>query len=53
MGANQSSGNRPGGASNGHHQAGEMKSCYYQVLGLNHQATDDEWGYPGSEKLPF
>ena len=40
MGANQSSfddhGHDPRGAS------GEVKTCYYELLGLDNQATDEE-----------
>jgi hypothetical protein len=43
MGAKQSS-NGAGGASHGPATGGpaELRSCYYELLGVDRQATDDE-----------
>lgn len=38
MGANQSTGSGTGG------NAQQAKRCYYEVLNVNRQATDDEYG---------
>jgi hypothetical protein len=46
MGAQQSSGrdDGPGGEA--------VKTCYYEVLGVEHHATDDEYGF-GALKSQF
>ena len=40
MGANQSS--DAGGSGGGRGEAGEVRTCYYEVLGINRQASEDE-----------
>ena len=39
MGANQSS---DAGGSNGQRPTGEVKTCYYELLGVDRQAPEDE-----------
>lgn len=41
MGANQSSDARSSSGA-GHRAAGEVKTCYYDLLGIDDQATEDE-----------
>lgn len=40
MGANQSS--DAGGSGGGRAEAGEVRTCYYEVLGISYQASEDE-----------
>ncbi len=44
MGANQSSdtGGSSGPGGRGRGPAGEVKICYYELLGIDRQASDDE-----------
>ena len=42
MGANQSSDAGGGSGGPGRRAAGEVKTCYYELLGIDRQASEDE-----------
>ena len=44
MGANQSS--SANGGNSGMKDSSEVKTCYYDLLGVERQVSDDEWVQP-------
>ena len=43
MGASQSSGGGSDGASRGRQSGGDVKTCYYELLGIDPKASEEEY----------